>query len=184
MTDSGWGLLIDSEWELVTRKTKHIRGWELLVLPPYLLGGSWDWKLSYKSSWTIKFQGLLCWGMPRCPGKVAHMERPWKLCTYPHSTPSPIHLSCWVVPGLHPLIIKLVVITVALSWVLWVIFENYQIWGAGGWHENLWICSQPGRSTGSFEVLFTGGIWNMSILVGLSPFTMESMLIAVSELNC
>ena len=32
-----------------------------------------------------------------------------------HSTPSPIHLSCWVVPGLHPLIIKLVVITVALS---------------------------------------------------------------------
>lgn len=53
-------------------------------------------------------------------------ERPWKRCTYLHSIPCPVHLFCLAVSELHPLIIKLVIITIALSRVLSHL-ENYQI---------------------------------------------------------
>ena len=68
-----------------------------------------------------------------------HREKTRTLSVRDHLRLQPTHLPLLLVSVVSFCYNKSVILSTALSWVLWVILVNYRAWGD---HGNSWICSQ------------------------------------------
>ena len=93
-----------------------------------------------------------------------HRERAQKLCVQDLSRLHPRYLFIWLVL-MRTLYNKIVVISVAHSWVLWIIIpSNYWTWEGCGKSQN---CSLSVRSTGGLWVPEpVDNIWSKGSLIG------------------
>ena len=58
---------------------------------------------------------------------------------------------------------KMILVSIATSWVVWVVPVNYPSWGL----KRPQICSQPDRHADSLKALFW--VWSKSTLLGIVP---------------
>lgn len=113
-----------------------------------------------------KLGALSGWWRCQCARRTVRPDSR-SACTRHFSRPRPVYLLFWLF--LCVLCNKTVAVSIGLSWVLWVILVNYQIWRkVAGTSE---FIARSDRMAGSLRTPLAASIWCQGKLGGSCPIT-------------